>query len=71
MSTDTIPIHSIPAYLLADGEAVVAAILSGKKPAADLAQRVRARAAKITAETKEKHGVLQIGTAAIRELRDA
>lgn len=65
------PNRSIPAYLLADGQAVVAAILSGKKPAAELAQRVRARAAKITAETKDKHGILQIGTAAIRELRDA
>jgi hypothetical protein len=71
MSTDTMPSQSIPSDLLADGEAVVAAILAGKKPSADLAQRVRTRAAKITADTKAKHGVLQIGTAAIRELRDA
>jgi hypothetical protein len=71
MSTDTMPTHLIPADLLADGEAVVAAILAGKKPAAELAQRVRARGEKITADTKARHGVLQIGTGAIRELRDA
>lgn len=71
MSTDTIPTHLIPPDLLADGEAVVAAVMAGKKPDSDLVQRVRVRAAKITADTKEKHGILNIGTPVIRELRDA
>jgi hypothetical protein len=71
MATDTLPTDLIPADVLADGEAIVQAVIAAKKPDADVVRRVRDRANKITADIKAKHGVLEIGAAAIRELRDA
>ncbi|MCI0360264.1 MAG: hypothetical protein L0211_17440 [Planctomycetaceae bacterium] len=61
----------IPPDVLADGEAIVAAIMAGKKPDAALARKVRDRAQRITEEIRKKHGVLNIGAKAIRDLRDA
>lgn len=71
MSTNTIDTSVIPADILADGEAVIAAVMSGKKLDPEIARRVRERAAKITEDIRQKHGVLDIGVPAIRELRDS
>lgn len=61
---------TIPADFLSDGEAVLEAIMAGRKPDPGLAERVRLRAGRISEEIHRKHGVLDIGTTAIRELRD-
>jgi hypothetical protein len=61
----------IPPEILADGEAVIAAIMAGQKPDSELARRVRERAERVTEEIYRKYGVLDIGTPAIRELRDS
>ena len=71
MSIDTKTTGPIPAELLADGEAIVEAIRTGRKPDPEIAKRVRDRAAKISAEVRKKHGVLDIGSKFIREFRDA
>ena len=71
MSTEIKISGPIPLDVLADGEAIVEAVLAGKKPDPLIARRVRERAAKITEEIRRKHGVLDIGSKAIRELRDA
>lgn len=71
MSTDAKITGPIPVDVLADGEAVIEAIMAGRKPDADVARRVRERAKRVTEETRRKHGVLDIGAPAIRELRDA
>lgn len=60
----------IPADILSDGEAIIEAVMAGKKPDPSLVERVRERASKITEEVRRKHGVLEIGAKAIRELRD-
>jgi hypothetical protein len=60
----------IPADVLSDGEAIIEAVMAGKKPDPVVAQRVRDRASKITDEVRRKYGVLNIGAQAIRELRD-
>ena len=71
MSTDAKVIDPIPADVFAQGEALVEAVMAGRKPDPSLAQAVRERAAKVTEAIRQKHGVLDIGTQAIRELRDA
>jgi hypothetical protein len=71
MSIDIKSSGQISPEVLADGEAILDAVLAGRKPDRELAQRVRERAAKIREEIQIRHGVLQIGTQAIRELRDS
>lgn len=56
--------------VFADGEAVIEAIIAGRKLDPELARRVRERAATITEEIRQTHGVLDIGVPAIREFRD-
>ena len=63
--------NSIPADVLSDCESIIQRVLSGTRPDPDVARRVRERAARVTEEIRRKHGELQIGTAAIRELRDS
>lgn len=70
MSIDTTNSGTIPTDVLADGEALLEAAMAGRKPDPELARRVRERAGKITEDMRKKHGVLDIGTKAIRELRD-
>ena len=71
MSTDAKITGLIPPDILADGEAILEAVVAGRKPDAELAHRVRERAAKITEDIRKKYGILDIGTQAIRELRDS
>ncbi len=59
----------IPAEILADMEAVAAAVSEGKKPASDVVRRVRQRSIVARKEVLAVHGVQDIGVAIIRELR--
>ena len=70
MSIDTVPADVIPADLLADSEAVIESVMLGKPLDPAIALRVRERGARITEEIRRKHGLLNIGTPAIRELGD-
>lgn len=70
MNIKTTSTCSVAADVFADGEAVIDAITAGKKPDPELILRVRERAAKITEEIRQRHGVLDIGVPAIREFRD-
>jgi hypothetical protein len=70
VSTKTKNTDGFPAEILADGEAVAAHVLSGSPLDAEILRRVRERASRITDEIRRLHGVQEIGTAAIRELRD-
>jgi hypothetical protein len=54
---------------LADAQAVAECVSTGRPIDPELARRVRARAQRITDELRTKHGVLDIGVPAIRELR--
>jgi hypothetical protein len=60
---------AIPPDVLADAQAVIEHVMSGKPLDPEVARRVHERAAKITDEIRRKHGVLDIGVPAIRELR--
>ena len=60
----------IPPNLLADTQAIIEHIVSGKLLDPEITRRVRERAERITAEIRKTHGVLDIGVSAIRELRD-
>jgi hypothetical protein len=52
-----------------DEEAVIANFITGKLLDPEVARRVRERAQKIRAEIYRKHGLVDIGVPAIRELR--
>jgi hypothetical protein len=71
MSTASPTTGPIPADVLADGEAIVEAVMAGRKPDPEVAKRVRERAEKVTEEIRQKHGVQNIGTQIIRDLRDS
>ena len=71
MSLDTRITGPIPPDVLADGEAIIEAIAAGRKPDPEIVGRVRERAARVTESIRQKHGLLDIGTKAIRELRDS
>jgi hypothetical protein len=71
MTTPTIDASIIPPDILADGQAAIEAVMTGKPLDPEIARRIRERAAKLTEEIREKHGLLDIGVPAIRELRDA
>jgi hypothetical protein len=60
---------TIPPKLMADMEYAVELVISGKKDP-EFEKRVRAEADRIRAEIFKKHGLLDIGVPAIRELRD-
>jgi hypothetical protein len=53
----------------ADAEAVMAHYLTGKPVDPEVARRIRERAQEIREETFRKHGLVDIGVPAIRELR--
>lgn len=70
MNTSTISTGNIPADVLADADALIEAAMAGRKPDPIVVHRSRERAARVTEEIRRKHGVLDIGVSAIRELRD-
>jgi hypothetical protein len=59
-----------PADMKADTDAVMDSIATGKRLDPVIARRIRDRAELIRQEILEKHGLLDIGVPAIRELRD-
>ena len=63
--------NGIPTDIMADLEAVAAAVSAGRKPDPELTRRVRDRAEQIRERVFQKHGVLDIGGPAIRALRDS
>lgn len=62
--------HLIPPELRPDTQAVIDHLASGKLLEPEVSRRVRERAERIREEIRRKHGVLDIGVPAIRELRD-
>ena len=55
----------------ADTQAVIEHMTTGKPLNPDVAQRIRERGQRLREEVFQKHGVLDLGVRAIRELRDA
>jgi hypothetical protein len=55
--------------LAADDEAIIEHLTAGTPIDPDVPRRVRERAERITEEVRQKHGVLDIGVPAIREVR--
>jgi hypothetical protein len=60
----------IPPELAADTQAVIDKLMTGKPLDPETYTRIRERADRIRDEIFEKHGLLDIGVPAIRELRD-
>jgi hypothetical protein len=72
MSTDiTRPFADvIPPELAADTQAVIEKLMTGKPLDPETYARIRERADRIRDEVFRRHGLLDIGVPAIRELRD-
>ena len=62
---------AIPADLDADTQAVIAKLTRGIPLDSETLARIRGEAERIRAEIQLKHGVLDIGVPAIRQLRDS
>jgi hypothetical protein len=62
---------NIPADVMADAVLVARCIGTGQPVPAEVADRVHSRAKRIRNEVLARHGVLDIGVPAIRELRDS
>ena len=60
----------IPAELEADTNAILEKLATGKPLVAETYARIRASADRIRDDVFQKHGLLDIGVPAIRELRD-
>jgi hypothetical protein len=60
---------ALPPDLEADTKAVIDSMMTGKPLDAEIAKRIRDRGDRIREEIRQKHGVLDIGVPAIRELR--
>ncbi|MBL8796315.1 MAG: hypothetical protein JNM56_20615 [Planctomycetia bacterium] len=59
----------IPPELEADTQAVLERLMTGQSLPPQTARRIHERAEKIRQDVLQKHGVLDIGVPAIRELR--
>lgn len=59
----------IPPELKADTQAVIAKLMTGAPLDAETYERVRREVDRVRDETLRKHGLLDIGVPAIRELR--
>lgn len=69
MNTTNTKKPPIPKEIIDDMEKAVALILAGKHDAS-FEKRIHSEAQRIRQRVLRKHGVLNIGTPAIRELRD-
>ena len=56
---------------MADLEKAAHFAATGQRPSPEFVRRIAEEAEKIHEEVKRKHGILDIGVPAIRELRDA
>jgi hypothetical protein len=63
-------IPGIPPDVLADTQAVIESLMTGKPLDPEIRRRVREEADRIRDEVFRRHGLLDIGVPAIRELRD-
>jgi hypothetical protein len=70
MATETKDL-GLPPEMEADTQAVIERMTTGKPLDPDVAQRIRERGQRLREEVFQKHGVLDIGVPAIRELRDS
>lgn len=70
MATETKDL-GLPPEMEADTQAVIEHLTTGKPLDPDVAQRIPERGQHLREEVFQKHGVLDIGVPAIRELRDA
>jgi hypothetical protein len=61
----------VPADVLADLEEAANCAANGRTPSPEFVHRIALEAERIREEVKRKHGILDIGVPAIRELRDA
>jgi hypothetical protein len=61
----------IPLDVMADLEEAARCAASGEPADPEFVRRIAEEARKIREEVKQKHGILDIGVPAIRELRDA
>lgn len=61
---------AIPDELLADTQAIIEKLTTGKSLDAETRQRIDRRADEIRRQIFQKHGLVDIGVPAIRELRD-
>ena len=68
MATETKD-SGIPADVMADAQAVLDSVMSGQPLDPEIARRVHERARQIKEAVYQKHGLLDIGVPAIRELR--
>jgi hypothetical protein len=59
-----------PPELLADTQAIIEHLTSGRPLDPEIARRIRERAEQIRQEVFRQHGLLDIGVPAIREARD-
>lgn len=67
----SIDIAAIDPEVLADAEAVIAAITSCRRPDPEVVRRIQARSEKTRDRVLREHGLLNIAVPSIRELRDA
>lgn len=70
MSAANLKSPKIPKTVLEDMERAIALALAGEHDQS-FEKRIRAEARRVRERVFRKHGVLDIGTTAIRELRDA
>jgi len=70
MATETKDL-GLPPEMEADTQAIIEHMTSEKPLDPDVAQRIRERGQRLREAVFQKHGALDIGVPAIRELRDA
>ena len=68
MSTEAI---TTDVEILADAEAVIAAMTTGKTPDPAIVRRIQERSVRIRERILQEHGPVDIAVPSIRELRDA
>ena len=66
----TIESHSVPAALLAEMEEIARQALSGGVRDPEVLRQIRERADQVRKDVFRDHGLLDVATPAIRELRD-
>jgi hypothetical protein len=71
MMSTNLKTSSIPPDILADGDAVIESIMTGKPLNPEIAKRIQERGDRIREQIFQKHGYLDIAVAYIRELRDS
>jgi hypothetical protein len=69
MNTTDIKDSGLSADAMADAQIVAECVAAGRPVPPEVARRVREEAERITARLRQQYGALDIGVAAIRELR--